>query len=79
MSEEKKNVELKDEELEQVSGGYSYNMPSTGQFKCPQCGNRDRHTMSADTYKRQRVQCEICWHEGPIGEFRYNEGQGIPL
>ena len=62
MSEEKKNVELKDEELEQVSGGYSYNMPSTGQFKCPQCGNRDRHTMSADTYKHQRLFHQYEYH-----------------
>ena len=70
MSEENKTVELKEEDLEKVSGGqYSYNVTSKVFWKCPSCGNRDHSQLRAQDYNMKRLECQICWHEGPVDEF----------
>ena len=74
MSEENKKVELKEEDLEKVSGGqYCFNVSKANgaQWKCPNCGNKDADSMRGNSYSCTRMECQLCWYEGPKEEFRY--------
>ena len=73
MPEKNKKVELTEEDLEKVNGGYSYNVPPgyNGQeWICPNCGNSDHDKMRADSYIISSVECRVCWYIGPVGEFK---------
>ena len=79
MSEEKKDVELKEEELEKVSGGdFAYNVTSYKDWKCPNCGNTDHSKMRAEKSNTSsiytNIQCRVCWHIGTVYEFEVKRG-----
>lgn len=70
MSDEKKIIDLKEEDLEKVDGGYSYHVGGFNcHWICPKCGNDDHEKMKANDYKYTRIQCDVCWYEGAGSEF----------
>ena len=80
MSEENKTVELKEEELEKVSGGddFHYNVSHKEAWKCPKCGNIDADQMRGDNGFKPRIQCQVCWYDGPKDEFKSDHIKAWP-
>ena len=71
MSEEKKTVELKEEDLEKVSGGgdFDYGVSSTVNWKCPNCGETSHNQFRGNDCNATQIQCQSCWHVGAKSDF----------
>ena len=71
MSEEKKTVELKEEDLEKVSGGgdFDYGVSSTIDWRCPNCGETSLNQFRGNDYKATQIKCLKCGHIGATSDF----------
>ena len=74
MSEENKNVELKNEELEKVDGGFKYDPNDTYLGYDPSCFGNFKIN---DRVKRYNILGTYRWHTGTVKGFAIASAAGI--
>ena len=83
MSEEKKTIELKEKDLEKVSGGgdFDYGVSFTQNWRCPNCNETSPAQFRGNDCVATQMKCLTCGHIGATSDFYDTSfiGSGIYL